>query len=595
MHLLLVSSVLAAGKKCHKKYAPKAVSEKDTMASVPVTRASYEPVTQVQAAYVKHDQSANSVVGTHFNFTTTKPTVNLANFPQVQKISCNAQEEEVNLSFQSQEAAQKAFDAWRGVKDLVLMIPHEEESCNGKLAAAVTIKTLTLDKTTIVADTNPAKHEDFMQEYEVTIKQYDAPQKRWEKTATSKPWFYGLNFDQASQSPVQPYIPLAHSKFGDVGCDSCYAFGVAKLSLNIKGTFVVVKSYSIDLDGEVKANMGLKMTLNEAAKLDIVRRKLFSASYAVVAVPGLFSLTPEFTLTGAVTYKNTHQIDADPGFTFDYPFSFGLYSDNGIFKAPKFRKNANPSLEVRPLKMPKQVEFAVEGHLIPQFDLSFTILAFGFDLGVAMDNALGLEVDVGCKSGFELELYGETSIAIFAEAPGFHKQWTVFDSGKKDIKCFFCQTCAATSSTLPAATSTTTASATSTLVSTTSISVTSTSASATVTSVSVTSTSVSATVTSVSVISTSASASSAATSSVATTSAATSTGATTSAATSSATTSSVATTSAATSTGATTSATTSSATTSSATTSVATSTKATTNLYPVPTSKPTGYALPGSQ
>ncbi|ORZ30403.1 hypothetical protein BCR44DRAFT_59300, partial [Catenaria anguillulae PL171] len=97
-----------------------------TMHSIPVPRNSYQPVTTIKAAYAADIPAANNPLGNQnavvvadCEFKTKKPTINLANFPQITDIKCS--ESTVSLTFDTDASAAKAHEEWTKAKTFAIM------------------------------------------------------------------------------------------------------------------------------------------------------------------------------------------------------------------------------------------------------------------------------------------------------------------------------------------------------------------------------------------------------------------------------------------------------------------------------------------
>ncbi|ORZ30404.1 hypothetical protein BCR44DRAFT_1314101 [Catenaria anguillulae PL171] len=432
------------------------------MHAVPVPRKSYQPVTTIKAAYAADIPAADNPLGHQHavvvadcEFKTKKPTINLANFPQITGIKCS--ESTVSLTFATDASAAKAHEEWIKAKEFAIMVPRHAK-CNGKDEVAMRDVSLTklADKGQdvegqIVFTTAKAHREDVIDEFVIEVKQYMAPanatglSKRgifdWNKDKLAK-WTIGINTDNDGNA-VKPSITMyEYPGIVRASCENCLAYGQAGISLKISGTAFVLKTYEVELSGELKANIGLKV---EASKTitNSIEVPLFVLPLSPVSIPGVLTLGPELRLKAAASYNVAGQVLLTTGTTLSIPYKWTAGSQNGLFSPPKARSEGKPSLELRPVTLTGEVTANAEAHLIPSFVLGLSVWKIpAFTLDLEWDSALGVDAvakgratidhtGAGAEGSFAIEAYHKHELDLGIKSAAFAtKEWTLWTSGR---------------------------------------------------------------------------------------------------------------------------------------------------------------------
>ncbi|KNE59120.1 hypothetical protein AMAG_03458 [Allomyces macrogynus ATCC 38327] len=476
------------------------------MRTVPVPRKSYEPRTQIKAAYVAPVAPHQSLIQkpgvaiADCQFQTTKPMLNLDNFVQIKSIRCAGNT--VTIAFDGDASAAKAQAEWTThatSTNLAVMIGAEWK-CGGKDATAFRhVQAVDMTHGTLVLTTEEATSDELVQDYAIEVNQYDDVageqelRKRglfnWSKSKVW-PWSLYVNYDKATEQPAKRDIALLTTPWAGAHCIDCYVKGEAALKIRVTGSVIVVKSYEIELSGDLKANLDLLLSIYQTARTDLYRVPLWALPLNPVAVPGVFSLGPELRLIAAVTYGSDEQLDVTTGFDLDLPLKWTMASDKGLFGKPKFTSSFEPAFNYHPVTASQDFSVRVAAHLIPEFGVTIAILsmtAFSLDFGV--DNALGVQLsrgkyaDLRCPDGvgIGLLLYRQHDVDFAVRSPILNKKYTLWSSGRRALPCpnNACNRCIggskknATAALLPAAAMETTTSSTA-LLSTTSASSTAT-------------------------------------------------------------------------------------------------------------------------
>ncbi|KAJ3376195.1 hypothetical protein GGF31_000262 [Allomyces arbusculus] len=427
------------------------------MRTVPVPRKSYEPRTQIKAAYVAPvapHQSLTQKSGVAIadcQFQTAKPMLNLDNYVQIKLIQCAGNT--VTIKFDGDASAAKAQAEWTTHAKLAVMIGAEWK-CGGKDTTAFRhVQAVATTHNTLVLTTEEATSDELVQDYAIEVNQYDDVageqelRKRglfnWSKGKVW-PWPLYVNYDKATEQPAKHDIALLTTPWAGAHCIDCYVKGEAALKIRVTGSVIVVKTYEIELSGELKANFDLLLSIYQTASTDLYRVPLWTLPLNPVAVPGVFSLGPELRLIAAISYGSDEQLDFTTGFDLNLPLKWTMASDNGLFGKPKFTSSFEPAFNYHPVTTSQDFSVRVAAHLIPEFGVTIAILsmtAFSLDFGV--DNALGVQLsrgkyaDLQCPdgTGIGLLLYRQHDVDFAVRSPILNKKYTLWSSGRRALPC----------------------------------------------------------------------------------------------------------------------------------------------------------------
>ncbi|KAI8896509.1 hypothetical protein BC833DRAFT_93803 [Globomyces pollinis-pini] len=422
------------------------VKKYTNLQTISVPRSTLQPRTVIKASYQGVPEDSQDVYVAKLNITTQRPTLNLDNFLQINNLDCATNL--LTLTFNSTVTATAAYNEWNVHPDLALYFGHEWSCPNGKVHIHTrSVQGITLKDNVLAIQTAALPMEQVIDEYVIDL--YDVEnasqlQKRVEHTF--KPIPLNVNYDGGSQTVVRPEIALFEKPHIVAGyCVNCHTRGDARLKVQFSVGWKGIKSYRLNVFGQLDANMDLKLSLGSKTEQQLFKTRLFALPFGGVNIPGIFKLGPEFDLDAAVNYRSEAPIDFGYGMDLSYPFNFQMESNDGLFGKPAFSKTGDVVLREHLPSRTKDFELDLSAHLIPGFN--FAIGVFSRDivnLGVQLDSALGIIVSGGqftiCpKDNFNVELYHQHEIGLslpFESAPR-----KLYQSGKLRIVCFFCEKC----------------------------------------------------------------------------------------------------------------------------------------------------------
>ncbi|KAJ3320100.1 hypothetical protein HDV06_005665 [Boothiomyces sp. JEL0866] len=454
MNFLVVSTLVLSvfsKSKCKNSYKsqdkPTAVLD-----TIPVPRTDYTAHNTINAAY-RLPATTDHVAVAGMTIDTTRPTVNLANFPHIIGVACLPNE--IQVKFDDDSHIKEAFNEWSNTANLAIFLSHETQCHGTNSVTTYHVSKLSIQGLILNIDFQPLDIGTVMQNFTLEVIQsknntgtlskrnfWDtiaAPFKKigdgiknaltWSKDAGfSKE--YDLNYNPATQTAVQQRIQLLSNQFAEVDCVNCFGMGSAGIHATVKGIFLKIESYELDLFGEIKTNLDMDMTI-KSGHFEY-RRNLFGYQFTAVGVPGLFSFGPEVQLDAAVSYDVTEDIEFSFGFDYDLPMQFTISSNDGIFGKPTITSVAKSTFHDHPFKMSKDIQVKIAAHLIPIIDLSLKVLTLNaVQLGVEFDNQLGFEFDTGAfrfcpTNGLNVALFEQTDINLYAKELSSKQTFNVF-------------------------------------------------------------------------------------------------------------------------------------------------------------------------
>ncbi|KAJ3255455.1 hypothetical protein HK103_006272 [Boothiomyces macroporosus] len=403
-----------------------AVSELNVMNSVSVPRDAYTALTSINAAFQLPETNGQSAIA-GLTMKTTKPTLNLANFEHVSEITCL--DNEIQIVFDDAAHLKEAHDEWSTTSDLTLLVPHENKCHGNDGMASYSVKKIDVEGLKMLVDFEPIPVASVVDTFTLEVVQTKgspAVSKRglldwlnWSKENTDV-HTYEFNYDANTGKAIQSPIQFAVSNSNKFFCTECYASGKSGIHTVFKGSALAIESYEIDLFGDFKVNMDVELFINVAGKIEF-RKNLLDIPFLNIGVPGVFTVGPEVQLDAAISYYE-HEI-AHLKFGFDYTmnYDFTVKSDNGLLSKPTISAVTPGVYNAHPYTYDKEYQIQVAAHLIPIIDIGAHI--FGgdaFQLGVEMDNQIGLEFDTGsfnfCKTNeLGIRLYEEIDINLYAK------------------------------------------------------------------------------------------------------------------------------------------------------------------------------------
>ncbi|KAJ3320098.1 hypothetical protein HDV06_005663 [Boothiomyces sp. JEL0866] len=400
-----------------------AASELNVMNSVAVPRDAYTALSEINAAFqlpVTNGQSALAGL----TMKTTKPTLNLANFEHVSQITCL--DSEIQITFDDAAHLQEAHGEWSTTENLTLLVPHENKCHGNEGMASYSVKKIEVDGLKMLVDFEAVPVTSVVDTFTLEVVQTkgETPiSKRglfdWTKDNTDV-HSYGFNYDDKTQAAVQSPIQFAVTNSNKFFCTECYAAGKSGIHTIFKGRAFVIDSYEINLFGDFKVNMDVELFINVAGEIEF-RKNLMDIPFLNIGIPGIFTVGPEVQLDAAISYFEHDITHLKFGFDYHMNYDFTVKSDQGILHKPTISAVAPGVFNPHPYTYDNEYQIKVAAHLIPIIDIGAHI--FGgdaFQIGVEMDNQIGLEFDTGsfnfCPTNeLGIRLYEEVDINLYAK------------------------------------------------------------------------------------------------------------------------------------------------------------------------------------
>jgi hypothetical protein len=119
--------------------------------------------------------------------------------------------------------------------------------------------------------------ENVIQDYDMTVRQINSQ------------FLLDANYETSQNKVKEPRIELLDSAAVAFDCINCYSTGNANFALKIRGTGNMVESYTLELNGKVKANLDLELEVIRATNLTSHKLKkniLQHISLHPISVPG---------------------------------------------------------------------------------------------------------------------------------------------------------------------------------------------------------------------------------------------------------------------------------------------------------------------
>ncbi|KAL7747381.1 hypothetical protein RI367_007284 [Sorochytrium milnesiophthora] len=425
---------------------------------MPVPRQTWEPRTTVKAAY--QSQHFAKLVQTDCTVTTSRPTVNLDNFP-ILDIQCDAHQ--VAVHFNSSATALDVLYAWRGTRNLTVMFGYEWR-CTGSLTHQThirSVRALRLSRhspAALVLSTAPIAYHHLVTDIEINLQQY--PRRHAKRSLTH--WAthphalhvpLDINFANTTGAVTAARVPVYTSPLVSVWCVDCHTRGHAEIDLHVKGTLARLRYYRLRLRGDVKANLDAELAVQHQGPPRVLSTRLATLPMTPVGVPGLFDIGPQVFLDAAVSLAVERKVEVSAGFDVEYPFDVTVESPpagetGGAPRVTVDRAVKRPAVNLHPVKTTRGVQVQAGVHLVPGLAVGVTLLsAVTFDLEVQLDNELGVQVTAGNYSRCPekqvgLEVYHQHGVQVSVKAtPLFHKSWTPWTTGRLPLSCPFCNMC----------------------------------------------------------------------------------------------------------------------------------------------------------
>jgi hypothetical protein len=425
-------------------FGEKAIDQYEELIGMPVKRTDYEARTEIKATFENRGNNFNAAALVHAEMTmkTTRPTINLVNFLQIQNVKCSRGRAE--LVFDSNESAQEAFKVWTATKDLTMMVGQQYE-CDGHNVAFLGVSNLKQNKNVLQFRSKIFKAASIIADYQLDISKYENSEQLFDWDVERELAIFPLNanYDPNTKTVTRPEIPLWENEFAQFACVNCHTRGDAKLRVLLTGSSLKVKTYKIQLDGGVTANIELKAGIKSAADRELIMVTLYTLALNPVNVPGIFKFGPELRIKAGASYGSSSELAVSTGFEVHFPFNFQVFSNNGITAKPEFAFNGKPAPKPHPVTLSKG-SVHLNAHLIPEVYLGVEIVSAKLDVTVAMDNVLGAEVSAvnGCSAApVQVLLYHQHSVGVNANVINDNYNWPLWNTGRLPITCIFCNKC----------------------------------------------------------------------------------------------------------------------------------------------------------
>ncbi|KNE71948.1 hypothetical protein AMAG_16371 [Allomyces macrogynus ATCC 38327] len=454
-----------------------------SLASVAVPRDDYAPLTSIKASYMTQLTAQESVtkkagvIIASAQYSTSRPTINLANFLAIQDIKCSA--DGMTIAFKTDASAKLALAQWNLTAQgkLAFLVNHEWK-CNGEDAIAIREAQSIVQgeaSGTLKITTATLKSEDVISDFDMTLEHFDAAEdavvkskndvstecfNNWNKEGQKKV-SVDVNYNAATGKAVKDLTLLKITDLANLQCTNCFLHGEAAIRARVTGTSLLIKSYSLEVSTDFAANMDLTLNLFKKSKSDLVKVGLFVKPLGSVTIPGLVEFEPSLRLDAGIEYSCAEDVVATTGVGFQFPLKWSLTS-NGLFDMPKLSVQGGPKVTRHPFQLSKDIEIKAYAHFIPSFVFDFKFCKADMHMALELDNEYGIEISrgkyAGCPNSLNVFMYTEHDLAFLIESKLMKKRFDLWVSGRLEIGCPVetCRKC------LPGSTTSATASATTT-------------------------------------------------------------------------------------------------------------------------------------
>ena len=433
------------------------------MSTVSIQRVSFEARTTVHTAFARTlDSNAQGIVAAEMTLNTRIPAIRLANFPHIEKMTC--EKGVIELEFSSTQFASEASESW--LPGTAVITPFEM-ACQGPEIAAFMIDRVNQQDSKLAIFSTWMDMQDLVQDWELNVNQYQQTAmnqtirpSNWNKGAQLPLLDIGINYNKMNRLALNRNMTIFDVRKLNIAslppvalfCIDCFAYGQASLQVSLKGNFLSIKEYEIKIDGLLKANMDLQALFFTRTSQNVFPERLASVPLSPFEISGLLSFGPECQLNARVaTYGTDDMLELGFGFDFEFPFSWAMKSSNGVFSKPEFSASGKPSLDLHPFSHSKNIQARIAPVLTPQFAIAMRIVkVIQFDVSIGLDNSLGLELSTGtfvdCPTRkVEVKLYHEHGI-VMGIAGGFankrlSEKFDLWKTSRLPIACIQCQVC----------------------------------------------------------------------------------------------------------------------------------------------------------
>ncbi|KAJ3268394.1 hypothetical protein HDV01_003057, partial [Terramyces sp. JEL0728] len=438
MKFLSISSLALA-------VASAVTADLNVMNSVAVPRDGYTALSDINAAFQLPETNGQSAIA-GLTMKTLRPTLNLANFEHVTDITCL--DHEIQITFDDDAHLQQAHGEWTSTENLTILVPHENKCHGNEGMASYAVNKVSVSGSKLLVDFDAIPVASVVDTFTLEVVQTtqqvpatSAPIKRglsdlfpWTKE-NSAVHTYGFNYNDKTSAAVQSPIQFAVSNSNKFFCYECYATGKSGIHTIFKGRALKIDSYEIKLFGDFKVNMDVELFINVAGEIEF-RKNLLDLTFLNVGVPGIFSVGPEIQLDAAISYYEHDITHLKFGFDYSMEYDFTVSSNKGIFSKPTITAVAPGAFNPHPYTYDNEYQIKVAAHLIPIIDIGAHILGGdAFQIGVEIDNQIGLEFDTGsfnfCKTNeLGIRLYEEIDINLYAQELLLREEYTLWSHQK---------------------------------------------------------------------------------------------------------------------------------------------------------------------
>jgi hypothetical protein len=161
----------------------------------------------------------------------------------------------MTVTFKSNDGATAAYQAWKDVKLLTLLVDHNMH-CDGNKVSGYEVLQFRLQGKTLTMQVELISLGHVIKDYNVRITKYDMA------------FSLNANYDANSGSASKSTISLSDKSDLSLDCLNCYIAGKAQFTLMLRGTPMSIDYYNLNLLGDLKANMDLKLDILKSTPVE---------------------------------------------------------------------------------------------------------------------------------------------------------------------------------------------------------------------------------------------------------------------------------------------------------------------------------------
>ena len=369
----------------------------------------------------------------------------MINFDPIHTVKCTGQN--IHIEFANHHGAQTALKSWAAVPRLA-MIAAPQHGCGGTDLKFMEVKALKLEGKVMKAIQANLPPEEIIQDYKLELVQ-DAPRPKprlRKRNGGGSDTSIGLNLNHDGTSVQQPSFVLDNSREFLAACTDCFAIGSAKFRTTAAGSIDGVHSLKFSLEGELTANLGLKLKMNGALIRQIASLDMFKLSMLPVHISGLFEIGPSIIVSAALSVQAAvgTATELNMGSVIKYPFNFTVDTPNRAVCRPQFNYDFKgiPEIQVKPVTLTGG-SVTLKLLIGPRLGIGFKIFNQGLDVALVLGSELGLQAKApGCE--------GVPVDPIFYREDLFRAEYTmcgitvakdIWNAHRVYLPCDFCNKC----------------------------------------------------------------------------------------------------------------------------------------------------------